>query len=438
MLKKLYVFALLSALGLLGGCGGSSSSNSGSTTPPPVTPTQPAATPALYTETNAITGNEVLAYSRGSNGSLTSISSYSTGGAGQGLPTATGALPFPIGGATGAVTVNPVGALLYAVDGGSNDVAAFSVATNGTLTFIANYPTGGIAPGSISIDSTGTYLYVLNTGNVATDGLGSGATGGITGFTIGSTGALTALANSTQPLSTGTGGAYVDASEIAFAPGGQYLVVTEKLSQYNGAPAPGTIDIYPVTSGVAGPGVFTASTGVIPFGFAFTSSGAFVVSNVAANPFDILGGTDQNEGSATSYTIASGAPTVVSATVGDNQNAPCWIALTPSGSYAYATNTISGTVSGYSVSSTGALTLLAPASGTSATATLTPPSGGVAGPIDDIVSPDGAYLYVIQSNFGGTPGSIDGFSINSTTGALTSITAGVTNLPVGSIGLAVR
>ncbi|HZB88176.1 MAG TPA: beta-propeller fold lactonase family protein [Terracidiphilus sp.] len=430
-MNKMYALALLPVLIAAAGC---SSGNSASAPTTPTTPTTPAATPALYTETNATGGNEVMAYSRASNGSLTSIGAYSTSGLGQGLPTNANALPFPIGGSTGSVVLNPAGTFLYAVDAGSNDVAAFSVGTDATLTFIANYPTGGIAPGSIAIDSTGAYLYVLNTGNVVADALGAGATGDITGFTIGSTGALTALANSTQPLSTGTGGAYVDASEIAFAPGGASLVVTEKL----GLGGTGAIDIYPVTAGVAGTGTFTPSTGVIPFGFAFTSSGAFVVSNVAAPPSAILGGTAENLGSATSYTIAAGAPTVVSATVGDNQNAPCWLVLTPSVSYAYAVNTISGSVSGYSVSSTGALTLLAPASGATATATLTPPSGGVAGPIDEIVSPDGAYLYVIQSNFGGSPGSIEGFSISSTTGALTSVNTGITGLPEGSIGLAVR
>jgi 6-phosphogluconolactonase len=419
-MRKIYAFALPSVLALIAGCGNSGSSTATPVTPTPTppAPTAPAATSALYTQTNATTGNEVLAYSRASDGSLTSIGSYSTGGAGMGLPTYQGAVPIPSGGASGALAINPAGTFLYAVDAGTNDVAAFSVATDGTLTFIANYPTGGTSPGSITIDATGKYLYVLNTGTLPNTA--DGVAGGITGFTIGSSGALTAISGSTQPLSTGS---YVNPSEVAFAPNGSYLMVTEKVS----GTVPGTIDIYPVTAGVAGAPVSTPSTGAIPFGFAFTASGTAVVSNVVSPP-----GT--NVGTATSYTAtAQGVLTVVSASVADNQTQPCWMAINPAGTFAYTTNTVSGSVSAYAISSTGVLTLVPPPSGASSTALISASSV----PIDDIVTPDGAYLYVIQSNAGAAPGQIVGFSISST-GALTSITGGVTGLPEGSLGLAVR
>jgi 6-phosphogluconolactonase len=414
-MNRIRAFTLLLAPVVIGiaGCGGSGSSST--TSPTPVTP---AATPALYTETNATSDNKVMAYSRASNGSLTSIGSYSTGGTGTGLPAYQGALPFPIGGATGAVALNPAGTFLYAVDAGSDDVAAFSVASNGSLTSIGTYPTGGTSPGSITIDSTGKYLYVLNTGTLP--GTAAGAAGGITGFTIGTSGALTPIAGSTQPLSVSS---YVDPSEIAFSPSGSYLMVTEKLS----GSVPGTIDIYPVNAGVAGAPVSTASTGPIPFGFRFTSSGTAVVADVVAI-------ADTNRGAATSYSATpQGVLTVVSATVPDNQSAPCWIALNPAGTVAYAVNTLSGSISAYSISSTGVLTLMPPANGASSAASI----GATAGPIDDIVTPDGAYLYVIQSNAGASPGQILGFSIGSD-GTLTLVTTGATGLPEGSLGLAVR
>ncbi len=414
-MRKMYAFALPSVLALIAGCGTTATP----TAPPTVsTPATPKATSALYTETNATTGNEVLAYSRASDGSLTSIGSYSTGGTGMGLPTYAGAIPIPNGGASGALAINPAGTFLYAVDAGSNDVAAFSVATAGTLTFIANYPTGGIAPGSLTIDASGKYLYVLNTGTLQNSG--DGVVGGITGFTIGSSGALTAIPGSTQPLSSA---AYDNPSQVAFAPNGSYLMVTEKVA---GA-VPGIIAIYPVSAGVAGAPVSTASTGSIPFGFGFTPSGTAVVSNAVSVP-------GIGQGTATSYTATpQGVVTVVTASAANNQSATCWIALNPAGTFAYTTNTISGTVSAYSISSTGALALLPPPSGASATALISATSG----PIDDIVTPDGAYLYVIQSNVGVSPGQIVGFSIGST-GALTSITGGVAGLPEGSVGLAVR
>lgn len=415
-MNRVYALALLPVFAAAAGCGNSNSP--AAATPAPTSSARPAPTPALYTETNATTGNEVLAYSRASDGSLTSIGSISTGGVGTGLPTYQGALPFPIGGATGAVTLDPKGTFLYAVDAGSDDVAAFSVATDGTLTFIGDYPTDGTSPGSIAIDPTGTYLYVLNTGTLPSTA--SGDSGGITGFTIGTSGALTPIQGSAQPLSATS---YVDPSEVAFSPDGSYLVVTEKLA----GSVPGTIDIYPVSAGVAGAPVSTASTGAIPFGFQFTPSGTLVVSNVVAI-------ANTNLGTATSYTAtAQGALTVVSGSVADNQSAPCWIALNPAGTIAYASNTLSGSISAYSIGATGALALVPPPSGASAAATI----AATAGPIDDIVTPDDAYLYVIQSNSGASPGQIVGFSIGST-GALTPVTAGVTGLPEGSIGLAVR
>ena len=78
LLRNVSAVVLASGLVLTVGCGGSNST-AGSTHPP--------ATPAIYTETNATAGNAVLAYSGASNGSLTAIGTYSTGGSGVGLPT---------------------------------------------------------------------------------------------------------------------------------------------------------------------------------------------------------------------------------------------------------------------------------------------------------------------------------------------------------------
>lgn len=394
---------MLSTLGLVfAGCGSSS-------TPPPTTTTSATIAPALYTETNATTGNSVLAYSRASSGALTSIGSFQTGANGVGLPTAPGALPFPIGGATGAVMLRPKGANLYAVDAGSDDVAAFTVSSTGALTLIARYPTGGTSPGSIAIDATGTYLYVLNTGSVPD---ANNTAGGITGFTIGSGGALTALAGSSQILSAAT---YVDPSEVGFSPDGTYLVVTEK--------ATNLIDIYPVTAGVAGPPVSLASTGLIPFGFEFSSIGTLFVSNAEST-------TSLTAGTVTSYSAKAGGPlTVISGRVGDLQAAPCWIALTSAGTFAYMTNTISGSISGYAIGSTGTLTLL-----TSGGVTAAQPN--TTGPIDLVVSP-GNFLYVLDSNAGASPGTIAGFSI-AADGSLTSVPTNVSGLPQGTIGLAAQ
>jgi 6-phosphogluconolactonase (cycloisomerase 2 family) len=365
----------------------------------------------VYTENNDTTANAVLAYSRASDGSLKVIGTYPTGGTGVGLPTYTGALPFPIGGATSAVRLSPNGNVLYAVDAGSADLAAFSVASNGSLKLIGRYPTGGTSPSSIALNSTGTYLYVMNSGSVSN---GKNVVGGITGFSVGATGALSALAGSSQPLSSKVN--YVDSSEIAFSPDGTYLVVTEKLTSL--------IDIYPVTGGVAGAPVPMASAGAIPFGFSFTSSGSLIVANVESL-------STPNASTVTSYTVgATGKLTPISSQVPDDQTATCWISLAPDGQYAYTTNTLAGTISGYTVGATGTLTLL-----TSGGVTASP--GSTTGPIDDIVTPDGSYLYVLDSYAGASPGAIAAFSIG-TGGSLTSVSTGISGLEPGAIGLAVR
>ncbi len=404
--KQVFTISLLSTFGLAAGCGsGNSTTSSASTTA--------SVTPALYVETNSLSGNAVLAYSRNTDGSLTTIGTYPTSGNGEGLPTAPGALPFPIGGATGSVRLSPNGSYLYAVDAGSNDVAAFTVAANGSLSLIGTYPTGGTAPSSISINATGTYLYVMNSGSVPN---ANNTPGSITGFTVGGSGSLTAISGSTQPLSAN---AYVDPAEVAFSPDGSYLAVTEKQPG-----ATGTIDIYPVTGGTAGAPVSQPSSGNIPFGFSFTPAGALVVANAESV-------STPNAATLSSYTAtAAGALTVISSRIPDLQSAACWVALTSTGNYAYTTNTISGSISGYSVSSTGTLALLT-------TNGITAPQAATTGPIDLAVAPGDSFLYVLNSNAGATPGTIAGFSIG-TGGALTAITTNVSGLLPGSVGMAIR
>lgn len=415
MQKNLHTLALIPILGLAAGCGSNSK-------PTPTSTPAPTAAAVLYTETNApaaadgTSANAVVAYTRGTDGSLTSLGSFPTTGNGEGLPTTPGALPFPVGGATGAVTLSPDGTHLYAVDAGSNDVAGFTVASTGALTLIATYPTGGTAPGSITIDTTGKYLYVLNTGS--TSDTTKAAAGSITGFMIATNGSLTPTAKSTQMLSAAT---YVDPSEVGFSPDGTYLVVTEK-----GAPVklPSLIDIFPVAAGVAGPVIPKPSTGNIPFGFGFTKAGQLIVSN-AESPKSLTAST------VSSYTTdATGNLTVISGSVPDNQGAACWIAITSDGKFAYTTNTLSGSVSGYAIGSTGTLTLLPPDG-------IAAPQKATTGDIDLVVSPDNKYLYVLNSMGGKSPGAIAGFSIASD-GSLKSIPTNASGLLPGSIGLAIR
>jgi hypothetical protein len=52
-------------------------------------------------------------------------------------------------------------------------------------------------------------------------------------------------------------------------------------------------------------------------------------------------------------------PVVVSASIRDTQGSACWVAITPSGRFAYVANTGSSSVSSYRISAAGAIELAA-------------------------------------------------------------------------------
>src|SRR2546426_7863326 len=267
---------------------------------------------AVYAETNATAGNEVLIFDRRSDGSLTAAGSVSTGGLGTGAGL----------GDQGAVTLSPSGRWLLAVNAGSDSVSAFRVAPGGGLTFANVVPSGGTGPVSVTASSTGL-VYVVN-----------GGSDDISGFTLGSQG-LSPIAGSTLPLS-GTG---VGPAQISFVPGLSTLAVTEK--------ATNLIDTYVVGPGGLASGPFThASSGATPFGFA-AANRHLIVS-------EAFGGT-AGASAVSSYGVRTGGRlTTLSASVPDTQTAACWVVTTRNG-FAYTTNTGSNTISSYAISPGGDL-----------------------------------------------------------------------------------
>ena len=78
--------------------------------------------------------------------------------------------------------------------------------------------------------------------------------------------------------------------------------------------------------------------------------------------------------------------TTLSAGVADGHTAPCWIAVTGDGEYAYAANAHDGTISSYTVSPYGALALDATVS-----------SGTGSTPLDLALDPGGTHLFAIDA-----------------------------------------
>ena len=330
---------------------------------------------AVYTLTNQVSGNAVAVFARSGDGTLTAAGTFATGGAGTGAGL----------GSQGAVTLSDDGRLLLAVNAGSNDVSVFQVDPQG-LSLVSRTPSGGTLP--ISVTVSRNVVYVLN----------AGGTGNITGFTVGSTGALTQIGGSTRSLS----GANVGPAEVSFSPDGRQLVVTEKSTSL--------LDVYPVDrNGVARELTSNTSAGGTPFGFAFGPRDLLFVSEAAA------------PGSASSYALSNnGSFRVISGAVLTHQGAPCWAVVTADRRFGYTGNG-SGSVSGFSIAPNGSIRLL----GDGATALI---GSGVN---DIALSANSRYLYVLQT---GGARAIHAFRIQND-GSLRAL-GPVGGLPAGIQGLA--
>src|SRR3989441_6951381 len=256
---------------------------------------------AVYTLTNQVAGNSVAVFTRAADGTLSAAGSVATGGTGTGAGL----------GSQGALALSDDGRWLFAVNAGSNDVSVFDVGPVG-LALASRTASGGTLP--ISLTLHGHVLYVPN----------AGGTGNISGFTVGSGGALTPIAGATLAPSGSSGGP----AELQFSPDGSRLVVTEKTTN--------RLDVYAVdANGVASGPTTTASARGTPVGFAFGHRHDLFVSEAA--------------GSASSYVLdASGNVTLVSGAVSTHRGAPCWAVVTADGRFGFTGNG-AGSVSAFAI-----------------------------------------------------------------------------------------
>ena len=309
---------------------------------------------AVYALSNAASGNAVLVYDRAADGSLSYAGSYATGGLGLGAGL----------GSQGAVTLTGNGRHLLAVNAGSNTVSSFAVENDGLeLRDVA--PSGGVRPTSVA--ERHGLVYVLN----------AGVPNSIAGFRLDAKGELTPLPGSVRPLAA----AQTTPSQIAIAPSGDALVVTERATtsimtwSLDKAGLPGTSHVF-------------ASGGAGPFGFAFGHRNTFVVSNAAG------------ASGASSYRLDGAQVETISPLVPSMRTAACWTVVTADGRFAYVTNGGTGDVTGLAIDPSGAISLLDP-TGISATV------GGAA--VDAALSNGSRFLYVRN----GSLAKIDAFRIGS-------------------------
>ena len=116
-------------------------------------------TGVVYVQSNDPNGNAILAYKRHADGSLTPLpgSPFSTGG--LGITPSFNLGPFD---SDQEIIANPSRTLLFATNGGSDTIAVFSIAEDGSLTPVdgSPFPSGGSNP--VSVGLAGDILCVVN------------------------------------------------------------------------------------------------------------------------------------------------------------------------------------------------------------------------------------------------------------------------------------
>jgi 6-phosphogluconolactonase len=297
-----------------------------------------------------------------------------------------------------AAAVTPSGQFLYVSNFLLEDVWGYSIDANtGALTSIPgspfHFPAGISGPSGVAVDSSSSFLYV--TGAAA-----SGAA--VAGYTIDSTtGGLTPMAGS--PFGSGF------KSPGAITANGNFVYVTDLDNDTVSAFAINT-NTGALTQISAGP----SPTGVGPYSIAIdpVNNGFVYVTNL-------------DDGTVSAYSIngSTGALTSVPGSPFNVGSQPSSVAvaievqLDSAGfpidvnSFLYVAN--AGNVSGFSVNSnTGALTPIAGSPFTAGT-----------NPASVTVDPAGKFAYVANTGeeYAGSTGSVSGFSIDATTGALTPI-----------------
>jgi 6-phosphogluconolactonase (cycloisomerase 2 family) len=278
---------------------------------------------AVFVQTDNTAANAVVAYHRAPDGALTLAGTYATGGRGGVL---TGSVVDHLA-SQGSLTYDRDRGLLFAVNAGSDTVSVFGVSGD-RLELRQVVWSGGSFPVSVAV--YGDHAYVLN----ALDG------GALYGFRIGD-GYLTPIPGSHRglgldpnatPQYTNTPG------QVAFTPDGSAVIVTTKMNGND-------VDVFAVRpDGRLSPSpVVNSEPGTVPFAISFDRDGHVLIAEAGPNAL------------ATFALSASGVLTQL-AVADTGQSATCWVA--PAGRYFYASNAGSGSVSGYTVGGSGALTAL--------------------------------------------------------------------------------
>ena len=265
---------------------------------------------------------------------------------------------------------------LYATIPAANQIIAYREDPNsGVLTQIEGSPYSvGVGAHSVVLHPSGKFLYVANPGQNEND---------ISLFDISSNGMLNEiqprtsvapLASSPQILAMDPAGAFLYVANFATANISVFSIDSTNgfLTQLPGSPFP---------------------IGFPPLNMRLTPSGDFLYVSCSSSPLGTIAG----------FSVASGALQLVSLTSADGIN-PNGLTIDPSGTYLYAANTVSNSVSIFTINPPGSPT------GTLQEVSGSPLNVTYSNPVSVILDPGGQYLYVANQ----ASNNVAVFSISST------------------------
>lgn len=303
-----------------------------------------------------------------------------------------GGSPFATQQSPTAIAINSAHTFAYVSNGSSNTISGYTFDLNGSMIANGSAATGP-SPVALAIDPGGKFLFVANQGTPEPNF----ASGHLSVFSIGSTGALTAVQAQVPlpPLQCPAPQALSCPAPVALAvtPTSSFLYVTDQSQNLLF-----TFNIDPMTGRLTPNATLPAvATGSAPSGLAMNATGT------------LLYVANRDSESVSGFAISadnSATPGALSAIPGSFATglSPVALAVDPSGQYLYVTDTASNEVTGFKIKAvTGTLTALSNS----------PYSSG-SGPDAIAISPTNKFLYVGN----GGAATISAYKIDPTSGNL--------------------
>ena len=278
----------------------------------------------VYTASNELNGNDVIAFDIDRQGNLKEIGRFPTGGTGTGSSL----------GNQGALATDASDRWMFVVSPGSGEITSFRLQPTG-LQFVNKLRSGGFRPLSVTV--FGTLVYVLNEGSGKEEDPRPMRYDNISGFRFTGGGLLIPIHNSTRIIDRTQ---LTSPAQIGFNKSGTVLLITEK--------ATNTLTTYVMRRNGRPVRKPEKRSSFIPTPFGFSFGDRDFVNITEAN--------NGGPGMTVSYRVDRETGEVSGRVDSIEQGtATCWTVVSSDQTIGYATNTGDGTVSLYRINFDGTL-----------------------------------------------------------------------------------